>query len=426
MKAPALLLLCGTFILPAESVRATEPPDLVGAVTRVASGSDFDVNGYRVLCGPDTASAVYVSTNESSNNAGCPDQTPYLGETARIYGRVKKKKLTVQATQIDLHISPFSGIIEGSAVIDAMPARDAATPERGGVLVQADGFQILIDKSTQVKWVPPVDSFDKIGPGEWIEYKGKFDNSGVLLATSAKLTVNYVTTSELALESRDEFDPTAVPASKKQGSLGVALIGIDPRKLPSYNDPEMQARVNEIGNRLVPAYQRSLPDGDIRKITFRFQLVDTPLMRDALTLSNGLILVPRQVVERMQNDSQLATVLADNIACALERQEYRLSPSSGVTSAAIFALEVSDPFGLGIAEAAKMQTYVLNQSGRVSLTLLHDAGYDIYQAPRAWWRLAPADVSQLPLTPAPERAVYLYQMLGALWGHRSAAAESVQ
>jgi len=425
MKSPALFLLCGTFILPVGSARAAEPPDLAGAVTRVVSAADFDVNGYRVLCGSDTQSAVYVSANESTNNAGCPNQAPYVGETASIYGRLKKKKLTIQATQIDLHISPFPALIEGSAVIDAMLPGNPARPERGAVLVQADGFRILIDKNTRVKWNPPVDSLDKVGPGEWIEYKGTLSSSGVLLAASAKFTVNYVTTNELALQRREEFDPSAVPASKKQGPLGVALIGINPRKLPSYNDPGMQARVDEIGSRLIPAYQRALPDGDVRKIAFRFQLVDSPLMRDALTLSNGMILVPRQVVERMQNDSQLATVLADNIACVLERQEYRLSPLSGVTSAAVFALEVSDPFGLGAAEAAKMQTYALNQSGRVSLTLLHDAGYNISQAPLAWWRLAPVAMSQLSQTPAPGRAVYLYEMLGALWG-RSALTGPVQ
>jgi hypothetical protein len=36
-----------------------------------------------------------------------------------------------------------------------------------------------------------------------------------------------------------------------------------------------------------------------------------------------LILVPRQVMERVKNDSQLAAVLADGVAYALQRQGVR-------------------------------------------------------------------------------------------------------
>ncbi|HVN92933.1 MAG TPA: hypothetical protein VMT38_04525 [Terracidiphilus sp.] len=415
MKLAALLLACGTIVLPGEWAYATEPPDLTGVVTRVVSGSDFDVNGYRVLCGADTQSAVYVSANVSTNNAGCPSQTPYMGEAAGIYGNLNKKKLTVRATQINLQMPPFPLVIQGSAVIDALLPRKFAQPNSGGVLVQADGFHILIDKDTVVKWDPPVNSLDTIGPGVWIDYKGKLNDSRVLVATSVRFKANYVSEGELALEGRDEFDPTNVPASKKEGPVEAAFVGINPRRFPSYNDPAMQARVNAVGESLIPGFQRVLPDGDPRKIAFRFQLVDTPLIRDAMTMSNGLILLPRQVVERMQNDSQLAAVLADSIAGALERDEYRFSPTSSVGSAAAFALEVSDPFGLGVAEAVRIQRYVENQTGRVSLTLLHDAGYDINQAPLAWWRLAPADIGQLPRTAMPGHAIYLSEVIGQIW-----------
>jgi hypothetical protein len=50
--------------------------------------------------------------------------------------------------------------------------------------------------------------------------------------------------------------------------------------------------------------------------------------------------------------------------------------------------------GLGLASEAtgiaahNIQTNLLNQSGRVSLGYLHDAGYDIRQARLAWWTLA--------------------------------------
>jgi hypothetical protein len=82
----------------------------------------------------------------------------------------------------------------------------------------------------------------------------------------------------------------------------------------------MQPRVDRIGNSLIPDFQRSLPDTDPRKIHFRFQLVDGKKWKDALSLASGVILVPRQIVERLPEDPQLAAVLADNIAEVIEKQ----------------------------------------------------------------------------------------------------------
>jgi hypothetical protein len=66
-----------------------------------------------------------------------------------------------------------------------------------------------------------------------------------------------------------------------------------------------------------------------------------------------------------------------------------------------------------------IQTDLLNQSGRVSLGLLHDAGYDINQAPIAWWMLATDSADKLPSTPLPHRAANLYKSLGTTWRNYS-------
>jgi len=89
----------------------------------------------------------------------------------------------------------------------------------------------------------------------------------------------------------------------------------------------MQARVEEIGNSLVPDYQARIARQRSRQIHFR-QVVDNKhfcglLACEAYAMPGGIIQVPHQIVERMQNDSQLAAVLADAIACILERQVYR-------------------------------------------------------------------------------------------------------
>jgi predicted Zn-dependent protease len=156
----------------------------------------------------------------------------------------------------------------------------------------------------------------------------------------------------------------------------------------------MQNRLNTIGQKLIPAYQLHLAAADPSKINFRFQLTDGKRWPAILTLPSGIILVPHEVVERMENDSQLAEILADAIACVLEKQTYRLRIASGVISAGSVAswaqfLSVVPVVGLaGTAAGIGSGTgqFVLirkeeRQSGRVSLGLLHDAGYDVSQAP---------------------------------------------
>ena len=426
MKTTALLLLCGSAGVPGAVCQQQESPAIVGYVTRVSSNSDFDVNGYRVLCGPETQSILHTSPNETSNNAGCPQNTPYLGEPVNIYGSLKKKQLAVQATRIEAQ-PVLPGETTGSAVIDALPAHESAGAQPGSQTVRADGYRILITSKTTVEWTAPLNALADAKAGDWIEYKGNQTEAGIVIATAVRISRDVVTAREERLRAKDNFDPSAVPASQKQSTASMAFKGIDAKRFPPYDNPAMQARINEIGNKLIPAYERALPDSDPAKVHFRFQLIDTTWFRDAMTFSNGTILVPHQVVERMQNDSQLATVLADNMASALEKEEYRLQPAAERAEEEFFG-GMLVPFAGPVIQLAGMGSYAKTlsraeqQTERVSLSLMHDAGYDIDQAPVAWWLLAPKKPEPISEIALPDRAAYLYSILGAVWRNPAASA----
>ena len=166
-------------------------------------------------------------------------------------------------------------------------------------------------------------------------------NRGQLIASFVRFNRLYIGNRELEFRGKQEYDPTAVAPEVKQSVIKEAFGEVDPKKFPPFKDPAMQARIEKIGNSLIPAYQQALPDSDPAKIHFRFQLIDTKLFSDGLTLPNGIILVPRQVVERMQNDSQLATVLADDMAGALERIEYRYMSALNMTAAGVLATDAT-------------------------------------------------------------------------------------
>jgi predicted Zn-dependent protease len=234
----------------------------------------------------------------------------------------------------------------------------------------------------------------------WITFHGEQQSDGVVVADDARFTKNTISRGEDHLRKKSEFDPAAVDPNAKQGGVSKAFRGIDPKQIPPYKDEAMQVRVESIGKKLVPAYQRDMPYTEEPRIDFRFQVIDNAKWRDAVTLENGIILVPRQVVERMQNDSQLAAILADNIACALEKQPLNLKNEGNRMDAAevigtgvgliIPGAGVASEIVLGSA-ASRLQRQRQEQSGRVGLALMKDAGYDISQAPLAWWLAAPKE-----------------------------------
>ncbi len=143
-----------------------------------------------------------------------------------------------------------------------------------------------------------------------------------------------------------------------------------------------------------------------------------------------LLLVPRKVVERLPDDSQLATVLADHIANSMEKEAYRqqairrktmaVEIAGGVASALTPLSLVSGLAGTGAlmdasGKNASLLTEAEEQSGRVALGLMYDAGYDITQAPEAWWTLATKPGNSPHQHSAPDRANNLYDALGTTW-----------
>jgi hypothetical protein len=423
----SLVFLSASFSAGAQDRRY---PDLDGYITRVASASDFDVNGVRIFCNEKTLSEEPVANTEPraakeiAGTQGCPSPMPYIGEPMTIYGAMKKKEHTLMATLIVA--SPIRpGEISGSAVIDALPGGNSFGTHSDELLVRADGYAIRINAQTAMKWSGGLRGAVDVKAGDWIEYRGSPAKDGNYFAQKARIFPVVVSKGESKLRAKSDFDPSAVSDDAKQNLLRASIIGFDPKRFPPYKDAAMQARVERIGERLIPRWNHEMPDSNPAKIHFRFQVVDAKWFHDAWTLPSGVILISHQVVERLENDDQLATVLADNIACALERQDYRVKQATQAATGAMFGADVVDVFvpfagpaiqAATIGGAAEVVKHQRDQSGRVSLGLLKDAGYDIRQAPLAWWRLETLKDRSVTAPGMPDRAAYLYKVLGENWG----------
>src|SRR6202789_114327 len=414
---------------------AQQQPSLSGFVTDPGSPETFTMNGIRVIC---TSTTEYVKVNaagsvdrggegktfDTSENTGgksCPQH--FLGESVTVFGLLDKKTNTITATRVEQKSFVGSSVI-GFAVIDRMLTEEQTSDGVGALIVRADGYRIVIAKATKSTFNPPMVGLGEVQTNVWIRYSGRLRANGTILADEAAFSKNDIAKQEERLRDKNEFDPSAVDEEDRQRHISKAIHGLDARRIPAYHDDAMQQRVDAIGARLIPPFQRMLSEGDPSKINFRFQLVDQKKLRDGLALPSGIILVPYQVVLRLQNDTQLATVLADGIATAIEKEGLRELPAKERMKALQIAGTAGGIFvpGLGVvtgfanhAMKNNIDRHAEAQSGRVSLGFLHDAGFDITQAPVTWWLLASTKPKDLKDIKMPFRTSALYGILGTTW-----------
>jgi hypothetical protein len=401
--------------------QAQDPYKVSGYVTAVQPSGAFDLEGVHIHLTAGTEFRTRTDGAVSKVPASRPAAF-YAGETLDAIGRLDRTSHTLAATQIVL-VPPSPACVSGIAIIDLIPPALGAEPTSDRT-IRADGFLLHITAKTKLNFADPLKSISDIATNQWIQYSGVQQLDGTVLLDYAGIGPNHVNHTEDRIRARTDYDPSAVPDDSHQSGLSKAFIGVDPRKIPPYHNEDMQSRVDRIGQSLIPAYQRALLDSDPTKIHFRFQVIDDTKAHDAHTMPSGVIVVPYQVIERLQNDDQLATVLADNIAEAIEKEGLRSLTATTVKSVASDAMTVgvilmgpAELVGGLVADhyASKAIDRTLQQSGRVGLCFLHDAGYDIAQAPLAWWLLAPRKPASIDRIMMPPRAATLYIALGTTW-----------
>jgi hypothetical protein len=406
-KANSLLLRGVLLLASPVYLCAQMSPLLDGYVTRIGTPQEFDVSGVHVSCSPGTMKRV---SEMQSVADGCAPRV--YGERLAIFGRRDKKTDTIVATQIDQIDTQIGETVSGFAVVDKV-----FSP----TLLRVDGYALQINPATKSTWHLPLVRNSEPEVHQWVQYEGKRDANGVLQATELVFFASAVTSREQKLRDKGEFNPTAVSEKDRQSRTSKFFLGANNKKIPAVHDTEQQARVDTIANRLIPESQKELPLSDPRKFDVRFQLVDSKA-KDCIGFANGIILVPMGVAKALTDD-ELAAILADAIGRTLEKQSYRYLPRSVVRNAASVASTVGGLLipGLGFASDAgssfvdsKISKRLSEQTGRMSLVLMHDGGFDLKQAPIAWWRLSTKKPDFMK-KPAPYRSTYLFQALATTW-----------
>lgn len=389
-----------------------------GRVAAVRDANSFDILGYHVTLSGDTA--IY-SQFGSKKKADELKREIAPGMTIEVNGTRDKKGLDVTATRIWLH-DYLDREVSGVAVVESV---DGATH---GTYLRADGYRMHLDGATDLKFSEKIRSVADAHPGIWIRYKGRFTGRDEVNLTE----VEFIDPKPLKIK-RDPgiltqpstFAPGGIVDENGGYKTDSGKFENDGRGVPCGwfpvpPDAALQQRIRAIGEKLIPRFQRDLPDDDLTKIPFRFYVVDDNFVRASAGCRIGLILIPQQVVARLQNDDQIAAVIADGIAGNLQHVEGRIYFQLGLINGLTLSLIDQGPFWLSTGALVGQELMVRKilrpleeQRGRVALSLMAQAGYDPWQAPEAWRLLAPAGPPKNPSKlKYPDRSKFQLEFLG--------------
>lgn len=382
-------------------------PQLAGQVTEASSSTNFEVNGKNVICDAKTDFRVAHGVDPSRISWS---EKPYMGAPLLVFGREDHHTHVVYAKRVIF--APADQILHGQGIVEQL--LNSNVP--GSILLRADGYPILVQAATTVLFAKPLKSLKDIGPNVWLQYQGRQRPDGVLVADKVSFRPNDLSDREEKLRDRYTYDPATIASDAHQNALVRAVRGIDPSQLQPYPDAAMQQRVIAIGEKLIPKCQKELPAADPNRISFQFEVIDGK-DREGLGFPSGVILIPRDAVERAQTDDELAGYIASSMSAVIEKQRVRNGSKKGALDAAeIGGLIALTPAFMGaVSKKQDLEIAEEEQRMRESLSLVNDAGYDVIGVPRIWWRLASADPKPLSEVPIPPKAEYAYAVIGSTW-----------
>ena len=193
----------------------------------------------------------------------------------------------------------------------------------------------------------------------WVAYRAARAADGSLVATELHFWPNRISSKEAAYLKR--YATAVTPANPGTGRPGILqYAGETPIRIVP-NDA-IQWYVSELGMKLVPQYQKELPDTDPTKIHFRFYVVEPFLVahknffqdvsgdwpsykffqsprdvvynsprpgkmaKDALSTPDGTVLIPTSVVQSLHNEAQIAFLLSAAITTIIQKQGFAAWP----------------------------------------------------------------------------------------------------
>ncbi len=247
----------------------------------------------------------------------------------------------------------------------------------------------------------------------WVAYRAARAPDGSLVATELDFWPNQISAREAVYLKR--YVAAVTPADPRRGRPGtLQYAGETPIRIVA-NDA-IQQYVAALGKKLVPQYQKELPDTDLTKIHFRFYVVEPFLVKhknffqdtnggwpyykplhlmsdvtynspragkmakDVLSTPDGTVLIPTTVVQSLHDEAQMALLLSVAITTILQKQGFAAWPRiTGPHVKGIETMPESDLYS-GYEAFSSMQYH---QLWRMSARSLVRTGYNPVDAAEA-------------------------------------------
>ncbi len=403
-----------------------------GFVTNVVSPTSFEIEDYRIM--RDLDLILEFDKGDTDEPIEFDPGEIRIGTELEIKGEFNEQTGELRARSIKLFLDDYKKL-KRTALLEHPPALERSENGWAGFFF-ADGQHIRVQPSTKVVFKPnkterkalkerekqqkkmakkgkgkpeseeeelevdeqyarPLRSLDEIGPNTFMTYEGYRAEDGSIDAVRVEFMRNELEKGEV--KNRKKLEPKIKEPnylSGKPGELKIPKVG----KFKLVPSAEAQNYVRQLGENLIPDYQRSLPSGHPDKLPFRFYLIQDK-HANAFALENGVIGVHSGMFEALDNESQLAAVLGHEIAHAVQEHQRR---QREYHRKKLIALRIGGAVGAafggqGVADIATMIEAAIrngysrsleNQSDRLGLGYMIAAGYDPREAPRVWKTIA--------------------------------------
>ena len=408
---------------------------IYGYVTRVDSLAEFDVGTMHIVL---SKNATCVLELVGIAHGPCNPKAVDVYSNVRLVGKIRSSDgafLVSKLTIDDFALSPYQmsdGII--------LEENTILSKGKHGLnrKIWMDGYPITITPQTQIFHEPTDTTFSFGDSGANITAKAKRHSEiPPHLSSATSLRNNFCivfhsvrTPNSTITATKLQFWPNWVDSKEKQydKKFSVAIHPPDYSKgIPGtiqyqgaapimiLPDKVIQDWVSSLGNALIPACQKNLPDTNPTKINFRFYVVhafparlgryfvetgsfesgsfmpenqmlywdrwsgtfyNKPLVNamvhNIVAAPDGTVLIPDGVLVELQNSAQLATFLSTAITSVVQRQIYHTFLLRNHYSQFI------NPFPVEVG------AWENEQALRIGIRQMYLAGYDIREAPYAW------------------------------------------
>jgi Peptidase family M48/Domain of unknown function (DUF5666) len=318
-----------------------------GYITNIVSPTVFEIDDVKISR---SETLTFNLENQDATLQFKPENIR-VGTEIEVQGMLDDQTNELKAEKVSIDLDQFRKITN-TTVLSRTPEGIAKTEKGWNGVFWADGRQIRIDETTQVLFQlnkseqkavetaaknpkveakkeaadedefansEPLKDIADVKPGMFATFEGMQQPDGAVLASRIIFVKNELEKGEGNLwKSLKITEKTPNFAESEPGELKVSSVG----KFKLLPNKEVQDYVERLGQSLVPAYQKALPDDDPQKIHFKFYVIRNK-EANAFALANGVVVVNSGMITTLENEAQLAAVIAHEISHSTQEHTWR-------------------------------------------------------------------------------------------------------